>query len=194
MPISYELDRACSVQSLSVYLQDVLPLAGGQLPHCALLCRLPAHRCRPAPHRHSVSPTSHPKIPCCRFTHRSSTPLMLVWQGGRGPHDSPLRQVSAVETGLCRCLLDTKPRHFSPGEAAVLNNFSELVIRELEAAWVESTAAQQQLLRSAECYGQPYLVVDMAQEGGHILYMSSSAQILTGVSRSPAALQRTPSI
>ncbi|CAL5225785.1 g8560 [Coccomyxa viridis] len=78
------------------------------------------------------------------------------------------------------CLLDTKPRHFSPGEAAVLNNFSELVIRELEAAWVESTAAQQQLLRSAECYGQPYLVVDMAQERGHILYMSSSAQILTG--------------
>ena len=91
----------------------------------------------------------------------------------------------------CRCLLDTKPRHFSPGEAAVLNNFSELVIREMEAAWVESTAAQQKLLRSPECYGQPYLVVDMAPEGGHILHMSSSAQILTGERQGRSMLQHT---
>ena len=58
---------------------------------------------------------------------------------------------------------------------------------------MESTAAQQKLLRSAECYGQPYLVVDMAPEGGHILHMSSSAQILTGespVSRSAPAYTR----
>ena len=73
----------------------------------------------------------------------------------------------------------------------MLNNFSELVIREMEAAWVESTATQQKLLRSAECYGQPYLVVDMAPEGGHILHMSSSAQILTGEHQGPAMLPRT---
>ena len=62
----------------------------------------------------------------------------------------------------------------------MLNNFSELVMRELEAAWVESTAAQQKLLRNAQSYGQPYLIVDMAQEGGHIMHMSRTAQALTG--------------
>lgn len=81
---------------------------------------------------------------------------------------------------LYRCLLDTKPRLFSPGNAAILNNFSELVIRELEAAWVESVTAEQKLVRGAQCYSQPYMIVDMAQDGGHMLHMSRAAQTLTG--------------
>lgn len=76
--------------------------------------------------------------------------------------------------------MDTKPRQFTAGNAAILNNFSELVICELEAAWIESTEAQKELLRGPQCYSQPYMIVDMAQENGHILHMSREAQTLTG--------------
>ena len=81
---------------------------------------------------------------------------------------------------LYRCLLDTKPRQFTPGNAAILNNFSELVIRELEAAWVESTKVEGPLLRSAQSYSQPYMIVDMTDKGGRVLHMSKAAQTLTG--------------
>ena len=81
---------------------------------------------------------------------------------------------------LCRCLLDTKPRQFTPGNAAILNNFSELVIRELEAAWVESTKAEGPLLTGARSYSQPYMIVDMTDKGGRVLHMSKAAQTLTG--------------
>ena len=92
-----------------------------------------------------------------------------------------MRQLSLIKDWLlCRCLLDTKPRQFTPSSAAILNNFSELVIRELEAAWVESTKAEGTLLRGAQSYSQPYLIADMAHKSGRVLHMSKAAQTLTG--------------
>ena len=107
---------------------------------------------------------------------------MLISIKNRGQADgccSPARYSTAIAL-LRRCLLDTKPRQFSPGNAAILNNFSELVTRELEAAWAESTTAEEQLARGARCYRQPYLIADMAQKGGQIMYISKAAQSLTG--------------
>lgn len=66
--------------------------------------------------------------------------------------------------------------------AALLCNFAELVVRELEANW----AARQQhlhslrLLRAMDAYKQAFLFVDACAPGWRVLYMNDEAMKRTG--------------
>ena len=65
-------------------------------------------------------------------------------------------------------------RKFSPGLAAMMINFAELVAREFEAQLMLSRQSAP-LLRSKDCYGQAFLFLDLATPNGSILHMNHQA-------------------
>ena len=80
------------------------------------------------------------------------------------------------------CCVDQKPQQMDVDRAALLCNFAELVVRELEAGW----AARQQrlhslrLLRAMDAYKQAFLFVDASAPGWRVLYMNDEAMKRTG--------------
>ena len=65
-------------------------------------------------------------------------------------------------------------RKFSPGLAAMMINFAELVAREFEAALMLSRQSAP-LLRSQDCYNQAFLFLDLATPNGCILHINHQA-------------------
>ena len=80
------------------------------------------------------------------------------------------------------CCVDQKPQQMDVDRAALLCNFAELVVRELEAGW----AARRQrlhslrLLRAMDAYKQAFLFVDASRPGWRVLYMNDEAVKRTG--------------
>ena len=84
---------------------------------------------------------------------------------------------------LCRCLWDTKPRAFDSNSAAILSNFAELVVRELEMSAVMKMQLNManMLKRAMDCYQQGYLFVDVSSPGWQILHVNQAFTKCTGV-------------
>ena len=87
---------------------------------------------------------------------------------------------------LRRCLWDTKPRAFDSASAAILSNFAELVMRELEmdAVMKRQLSISKMLKRAMDCYQQGYLFVDVSVPGWRIMHVNQAFSTSTGVSSS----------
>ncbi|CAK0783773.1 hypothetical protein CVIRNUC_006973 [Coccomyxa viridis] len=86
------------------------------------------------------------------------------------------------------CLWDTKPRAFDSNSAAILANFAELVVRELEMSAVMKLQLNManMLKRAMDCYQQSYLFVDVSAPGWQILHVNQAFTKCTGLSRERA--------
>ena len=84
---------------------------------------------------------------------------------------------------VCRCLWDTKPRAFDSNSAAILSNFAELVVRELEMNAVIKMQLNManMLKRAMDCYQQGYLFVNVSSPGWQILHVNQAFTKCTGV-------------
>lgn len=81
-----------------------------------------------------------------------------------------------------RCLWDPKPRRFDSSSAAILSNFAELVVRELEmnAVMKRHLSMANMLKRAMDCYQQGYLFVDVAVPGWRIMHVNQAFSTCTG--------------
>ena len=81
-----------------------------------------------------------------------------------------------------RCIWDTKPRAFDSNSTAILANFAELVVRELEmhAVLQRQLSVAKMLKRAMDCYNQGYLFVDVAMPGWRIMHVNQAFSTCTG--------------
>ena len=80
------------------------------------------------------------------------------------------------------CCVDKKPQQMDIDRAALLCNFAELVVRELEAEWAtrQQRLHSLRLLRAMDAYKQAFLFVDVSRPGWRVLYMNDEAMKRTG--------------
>ena len=76
-----------------------------------------------------------------------------------------------------------KPRAFDSSSTAILSNFAELMVRELEmhAVLQRQLSMAQMLQRAMDCYHQGYLFVDVAAPGWRIMHVNQAFSTCTGM-------------
>ena len=75
-----------------------------------------------------------------------------------------------------------KPRTFDSHSAAILANFAELVVREIEmhAVLRRQLSVAKMLKRAMDCYQQGYLFVDVSAPGWRIMHVNQAFSTCTG--------------
>ncbi|GFH12753.1 mixed lineage protein kinase, partial [Haematococcus lacustris] len=91
------------------------------------------------------------------------------------------------------CYIDTKPRELDPGQALILGNMAEMVVRHIEkdislqlrsADNRELNKAYGQLKRAVDCVDQCVVLLDTSVPGWRIAYVNSAWDRVTGGDRS----------
>lgn len=106
-----------------------------------------------------------------------------------------LKQV--LNVSLCHarsCCIDKKPQQMDLDRAALLCNFAELVVREMEMEWAarQQRAQSLKLLRTMDAYKQAFMFVDVSAPQWRVLYLNDHAIQNTG--KTPASYMKMQAI
>jgi len=94
------------------------------------------------------------------------------------------------------CFADTKPREFDAGQATILGNLAEMVVRHIEkdialqlktADNAQLAEAYSQLKRAVDCFDHCVALLDLTQPGWKIMYINGAWNKLTSTDREAAA-------
>ena len=91
-----------------------------------------------------------------------------------GPHGT---QHNLRYPGMHRCIGATDPREFAGPQLGILNNLSELMVREIETACERATQRQQskKLLAAMDLYQDAFMIVDTTVRKWRILHLNLMA-------------------